>query len=86
VNIEVHNATTSETTLESTRAQAQNQYLQIDELDSGGKGFIAYKNTGCEAVVVKPRAGYTITMSNFTRFDGFQYEQPMRNVISALPN
>jgi hypothetical protein len=86
VSIEVHSASSTEATYDYSRAQAQSQYLQIDDVESGDKGFVAYKNTGCEAVVIKPRAGYTVTMSNFEHLDGFQYEQPMRNIISALPN
>lgn len=86
VNIEVHTAASTETTYDYSHTVAQSEYQQVNDVESGDKGFVAYKDTGCEAVVIKPRAGYTITMSNFERYNGLQYEQPMRNIISALPN
>jgi hypothetical protein len=86
VNIEVHSASSTETTYDYSRSQAQSEYPQVDNVESGDKGFVAYKDTTCEAVVIKPRAGYTITMSNFERYHGTGYQQPMRNIISALPN
>jgi hypothetical protein len=86
VSIEVHSAASTEATYDYSRAQAQSQFQQVDSVESGDKGFVAYKDTACEAVVIKPRAGYTILMSNFDRFNGLQAQQPMRNIISALPN
>jgi hypothetical protein len=86
ISIEVHSATSTEVTYDYSRAQAQSQFQQVDDVESGDKGFVAYKDTAAEAVVIKARAGYTISMSNFDRFGGIEYQQPMRNLVSALPN
>jgi Tfp pilus assembly protein PilW len=83
--VSASSASSAEAVYETGRRSADNQYLQVDELDTGDKGYIAYKNTSAQAMVITPKGGFTITMSGFEQWDGFQYEQPIRNVISALP-
>jgi hypothetical protein len=85
LGIEVHSASSTSAALGYARQQASKQYLLVEDLKSGDKGYIAYKNTAAEAVAVTAQGGYTITMSGFERFNGFTYEDPLTSIISALP-
>lgn len=85
LGVEVHSASSTSATLDYARAQANKRYLLVEDLRTGDKGYIAYKNTAAEAVAVTAQGGYTITMSGFERFNGFTYEEPLTAVISALP-
>jgi hypothetical protein len=86
LGIEIHSLSSTEGTYDYNHAQADKDYLLVEDLKNGDKGFMAYKNTSAQAFVIKSRSAYTITMSKFERFDSFSYEQPLQNVISALPN
>ncbi|WP_341720124.1 hypothetical protein QQG74_10610 [Micromonospora sp. FIMYZ51] len=77
-----------ETTYDYQRQQADELYQQVTELDGGGKGYLAVKELGAEAVVINDAGSFTVTLSSFQRLgaepDG--YQQAMRRLLDALPN
>ncbi|MEV2238271.1 hypothetical protein [Micromonospora sp. NPDC049891] len=76
-----------ETTYDYQRQQAAQTYQTVTDLDGGGKGYLAVKELGAEAVLVGGAGSFTVTLSSFERLgaqsDG--YEQALRRLLDALP-
>ncbi|GIJ22469.1 hypothetical protein [Micromonospora lutea] len=76
-----------ETTYDYQREQAAQTYQTVTDLDDGGKGYLAVKDIGAEAVLVGNVGSFTVTLSSFERLgaqpDG--YEQALRRLLDALP-
>ena len=85
ITIETHSASSTEVTYDYSRDQATKIYAQVQDIDKGTKGYLAYKDIGGEAVVIGSSGGFTILMSSFERFEGAGYEPVLRTVIDALP-
>jgi hypothetical protein len=84
IGIEPHTATATGTTYDYSRDRATRVYNgQVQ--DVGAKGYLAYKDTEAEAVVINAKGGFTITMSGFQRLSGSGYDPVLRAVIDALP-
>ncbi len=79
--------TAGETTYDYQRQQATETYREVTDLDGGGKGYLAVKDIGAEAVVVSDAGAYTVTLSSFERLgaspDG--YRQALDRLLGALP-
>ncbi|MEV4711208.1 hypothetical protein [Micromonospora sp. NPDC049374] len=76
-----------ETTYDYQRQQAEQTYQTVTDLDGDGKGYLAVKDIGAEAVLVGGTGSFTVTLSSFERLgaqpDG--YEQALRRLLDALP-
>ncbi|MFY1575371.1 hypothetical protein ACN26Z_10850 [Verrucosispora sp. WMMD703] len=76
-----------ETTYDYQRQQAEQTYQTVTDLDGDGKGYLAVKDIGAEAVLVGGAGSFTVTLSSFERLgaqpDG--YEQALRRLLDALP-
>ncbi|MDG4798796.1 hypothetical protein [Micromonospora sp. WMMD1082] len=76
-----------ETTYDYQRQQAGQIYQTVTDLDGAGKGYLAVKDIGAEAVVVGGAGSFTVTLSSFERLgaesDG--YERALRRLLDALP-
>ncbi|MER7457889.1 hypothetical protein [Micromonospora sp. NPDC126480] len=87
LNITTASRTAGETTYEYQREQATQTYREVTDLDGGGKGYLAVKDIGAEAVVISEAGTYTMTLSSFERLgsspDG--YRQALRRLLDALP-
>lgn len=75
-----------EMTYDYQREQAAQIYQTVTDLDAG-KGYLAVKDIGAEAVLVAGAGSFTVTLSGFERLgaqpDG--YEQALRRLLDALP-
>jgi hypothetical protein len=85
ISVGAHTATATEITYDYSRDLATKVYTQVQDIDAGDKGYLAYKDIGAEAVVISPNGGYTIIMSSFERLGGAAYEPVLRGVVDALP-
>ncbi|WP_433532303.1 hypothetical protein ACQPYA_09835 [Micromonospora sp. CA-263727] len=76
-----------EVTYDYQRQQADEIYQSVTDLGGDGKGYLAVKDIGAEAVVIGNAGSFTITLSSFERLgaqsDG--YEQALRRLLDALP-
>ncbi|MBQ1024073.1 hypothetical protein KBX00_06770 [Micromonospora sp. C95] len=76
-----------ETTYDYQHQQAEQTYQTVTDLDGDGKGYLAVKDIGAEAVLVGGAGSFTVTLSGFERLgaqpDG--YEQALRRLLDALP-
>ncbi|MEG3636538.1 hypothetical protein [Micromonospora palythoicola] len=76
-----------ETTYDFQRQQAEQSYQTVTDLDGDGKGYLAVKDIGAEAVLVGGAGSFTVTLSSFERLgaepDG--YAQALRRLLDALP-
>ncbi|RTL66101.1 MAG: hypothetical protein EKK42_18275 [Pseudonocardiaceae bacterium] len=84
LSITTTSASTGEIMLDTLREQASGQYDEVSDL-TGGKGYVATKELGGEAVAVTGKGGYTITMSGFERFSKTGYGPVLNKIAAALP-
>ncbi|GEL22305.1 hypothetical protein PSU4_12590 [Pseudonocardia sulfidoxydans NBRC 16205] len=84
LSITMSSASTGEIMLDTLREQASGQYDEVSDR-SGGKGYVATKELGGEAVAVTGTGGYTITMSSFERFSTTGYGPVLNKIADALP-
>ncbi|MGD9985458.1 hypothetical protein [Pseudonocardia sp.] len=84
LSITTSSASTGEIMLDTLREQASGQYDEVSDL-AGGKGYVATKELGGEAVAVTGQGGYTITMSSFERFSKAGYGPVLNTIAAALP-
>ncbi|GGM66081.1 hypothetical protein GCM10011608_59240 [Micromonospora sonchi] len=76
-----------ESTYDYQRQQADQSYQDVTDLGDG-KGYLAVKELGAEAVVINDAGAFTVTLSSFQRLgaqpDG--YQQALRRVLDGLPS
>jgi hypothetical protein len=75
------------TTYDYQRKQADQIYREVKDIDKGGKGYLAVKDIGAEAVLISGKGSYTVTLSSFERLGDTPggYEQVLRKMLDALP-
>ncbi|RIV39801.1 hypothetical protein [Micromonospora radicis] len=76
-----------ETTYDYQRQQADQIYQEVTDLDGVGKGYLAVKDIGAEAVVINNVGSFTVTLSSFQRLGGQPdgYLRAVRQLLDALP-
>ncbi|MCW0215837.1 MAG: hypothetical protein OJJ54_21000 [Pseudonocardia sp.] len=84
LTVETHSASSTEVVYDYSRDTATRTYTAVHDIDRGKKGYLAYKDTGAEAIVIGAEGGFTLYLSSFEQFEGASYEPAMLKVVDAL--
>ncbi|WP_213456917.1 hypothetical protein [Rhizomonospora bruguierae] len=80
----------AEVTYDYQRNLAGETFDTVTDLNEGGKGYLAVKDIGAEAVLIGKAGAYTLNLSNFEHLGSnptpAAYDPVMRKLLAALPH